>query len=200
MPTITKISPQRSKKRVNVYLDDKFGFGIDLESFVKLNLRVEQEYTKKEIEEIIEKAEYQKTYNKLLRFATLRPRSEREVLYWLKRKKVHESMHKKLFEGLIKLDLLDDEKFARWWIEQRLTFKPRGKRALISELLQKGVERSTIEGVLLDIGVDEVQAAKQLVKKNKHKWAKLKGQEEKKKIWGFLARNGFSWETIKKVV
>lgn len=199
MPTITKISPQRSRKRVNIYLDDKFGFGIDLENFVTLNLRVEQELTTKELNKIIEKAEFQKTYNKLLRFATLRPRSEREVLYWLKRKKVHESIYKKLFSRLKKLELLNDEKFAHWWIEQRLTFKPRGERALISELLQKGVERDVIKSVLLKVDMDEEGKAKELLEKNKAKWDKLKGGERKRKVWGFLARKGFSWETIRKV-
>ena len=45
MPIITAIKSQKKKERVNVYLDDKFGFGIDLENFIKLGLKVEQELT-----------------------------------------------------------------------------------------------------------------------------------------------------------
>ena len=48
MPTITSIKPQRNQKRVNIYLDGKFGFGIDLENLVTLRLRVEQELTEEE--------------------------------------------------------------------------------------------------------------------------------------------------------
>src|SRR3972149_10018566 len=97
MPLITAIKPQKNNKRLNIYLDGKFGFGIDLENFVKLKLKVEQELEDKQIEEIVKKAEFQKTFEKILRFVTLRPRSEKEISNWLRRKKIHESLHKDLF-------------------------------------------------------------------------------------------------------
>jgi len=50
VPVITVISLQKSKNRVNIYLDGKFGFGIDLDNFVKLNLKVEQDLSEEEIE------------------------------------------------------------------------------------------------------------------------------------------------------
>ncbi len=50
---------------------------------------------------------------------------------------------------LIELDLLDDQKFARWWVEQRLRFRPKGNRALTAELLAKGIDREIISQVLL---------------------------------------------------
>src|SRR4030065_449628 len=49
MPVITSIKPQKYTKRVNIYLDGKFGFGIDLVNFVKLGLRVEQSLDDEEI-------------------------------------------------------------------------------------------------------------------------------------------------------
>jgi len=61
MPVITQIKSQKNKKRVNVYLDGKYGFGIDLENFMKMGLKVEQELSEKEISEILKKAEFQKT-------------------------------------------------------------------------------------------------------------------------------------------
>ena len=128
MAIITSIKQQKNKNRVNVYLDDKFGFGIDLDNFVLLHLKVDQELTEEEIEEIVKKAEFQKTYDKLLRFAMVRPRSEREITDYFRRKKVHDSLHKKLLEKLKHLDLIDDAKFAKWWIDQRANFKPKPKR------------------------------------------------------------------------
>ena len=100
MPVITSIKQQKNKNRVNIYLDDKFGFGIDLDNFVLLHLKVNQELTEKEVEEIVKKAEFQKTYDKLLRFVMVRPRSEKEVTDYFRRKKVHESMHLKMLEKL----------------------------------------------------------------------------------------------------
>ena len=200
MPIITAIKPQKNKKRVNVCLDGKFGFGIDLENFMKLALKVEQELTEKEIEEIVRKAEFQKTYDKLVRFATLRPRSKKEIDIWLRKHKVHKSLHKELFNKLKRLELLDDKKFAQWWIEQRTTFRPRGKRALFAELRQKGIDRDLIKEILDEVEIDEEKIARQLLEKKKYKWEKLPKFEAKKKMSEFLARKGFGWEIIKQAI
>jgi len=200
VPTITAIKSQRSKKRVNVYLDGKFGFGIDLENFIKLGLKVEQDLTEKEIEKIIGRVEFQKTLDKLLRFATLRPRSEKEVDYWLKRKKVYISLHKKLFNRLKRLELVGDEKFARWWVEQRNSFRPRSKRILTQELKLKGIDRNIIEDVLFETKIDEAKIAKDLLRKRMYKWERLNRQDAKKKKSEYLARKGFGWDVIRSVV
>jgi len=200
MPEITSIKPQKNGKRVNIYLDDRFGFGIDLENFVVLGLKEGNEYSQEEIESIIKKAQFQKTLDKLLRFATLRPRSQREIRYWLRRKKVHESLNEELFKRLRRLEFLDDEKFAKWWIDQRLSFKPRGKRALKYELFQKGIDKEVIEKILNESEIDEAKIAKKLLEKNTYKWKKYKGLEEKQKKSQFLARKGISWDSIKKLI
>jgi regulatory protein len=200
VPIITAIKPQKNKKRVNIYLDGKFAFGLNLENYVKLGLKVGQGLTEDEVEEIVIKAEFQKTLGKLLKFTTLRPRSKREVSGWLRRKKVHETIHKDLFNRLKRLDLIDDKKFARWWVEQRLTFRPRGTRALRSELYQKGIDRKIIDMVLKETDVDEVEIAKKLLNKKMYRFKKLKKLEAKKKMSEFLARKGFSWNVINAVL
>jgi regulatory protein len=200
MPTITAIKPQRNKNRVNIYLDNKFGFGLDLESFVKLGLKAEQELSEEEVEKIVKKAEFQKTLDKLLKFATLRPRSEKEINDWFKRKKVHESIHKELFNRLKKLELIDDIKFADWWIGQRSQFKPRGKMALGAELRMKGIKKEVVESALSNLKLDEGKIAKELLAKKAYKWQNLPQREAKQKMAQFLARKGFNWEIIEKVL
>jgi len=200
MPTVTSIKPQRNKRRVNIYLDNKFGFGLDLENFVKLGLKVEQELTEEEIEKIVRKGEFQKTLDKLLKFATLRPRSEKEIKDWFKRKKVHESIHKELFNRLKRLELLDDAQFALWWVGQRNQFKPRGKRALESELRMKGIKKEVIESALSSLKIDEGKIAKELLIKKEYKWRNLPKREARQKMGQFLSRKGFSWEIIEKVL
>jgi regulatory protein len=197
---ITDLRPQKNKKRVNVYLDGRFSFGIDLENLVRLDLKIEQEYSEKEIKEIVKKAEFQKTYDKLVRYSTLRPRSKREVEMWLRKYKVHESLHDELFNKLKRLELLDDTEFAKWWVDQRITFRPRGKRALMAELRQKGIDRYIIDEVLSTAEVDEKKMAKKLLERKKYKWEKLGKLEARKKKSEFLARKGFGWEIIKQLV
>ena len=200
MSIITSIKPQKKKDRVNIYLDDKFGFGIDLENFVKLGLKVEQELTDEEIAEIVKKAEFQKTLDKLLRFATLRPRSEKEIHLWLRRKKVHESLHSKLFNRLNRLELINDEKFAKWWVEQRQAFRPKSKRILEGELRMKGINKEIISKVLGEEKIDEEKIARELLEKKMYKWKNLESHLARQKMSQYLAQKGFSWEIIEKTV
>ncbi len=197
---ITSIKPQKNQKRVNIYLDNKFGFGLDLENFVKHHLKVDQELSEEQISEIVKKREFQKSLDKLLRFATLRPRSEKEVRDYLKRKKVHESSFDELFNKLIRLELIDDEKFAKWWVEQRQLFKPKPKRVLSQELRIKGVNNELIKEVLGEIEIDEKNIAKALVQKKMYKWEKLDENTRKQKITQFLAGKGFGWDVIVQII
>lgn len=200
MPMVTLVKPQKNGKRVNIYIDDKFGFGIDLINFVKNELKVGLELSEEKINEIVKKAEFQKTLDKVLRFATLRPRSEKEIMNYLRRKKIHLSIHEELFEKLKHFGLLDDFVFAKWWVEQRMSFKPKGKRALLGELLEKGIKKDVAEDVLGDSGVDEKRIAKELLGKNVRRWERYDSKEAVKKKTEFLARKGFSWEVIKKAL
>jgi regulatory protein len=98
------------------------------------------------------------------------------------------------------LGLIDDEKFAQWWVEQRSLFKPRGKRALEMELRMKGIKKEVIGQVLSDIEVDEEKVARELLNKKSYRWKNLPKREARAKMSAFLARKGFNWEAIEKVL
>jgi len=208
VPTITSIKQQKAKNRVNVYLDDeqssplrgKFGFGIDLDNFVKLGLRVGQELTEKEVEEVVKKAEFQKTLDKLLKFAMVRPRSEKEITDYFRRKKVHDSLWVSLLDKLNHFELLDDKKFAKWWVDQRQNFRPKSTRILKIELTQKGIVREIIEDVLGETKIDEVKMAKDLIERKMYKWKNLEPRVAKQKMSQYLSGKGFGWDIIEKVV
>ena len=197
MPVITSIKPQKNQKRVNIYLDEKFGFGLYLENFIKFGLKIGKEISDGEIEEILKKSEFQITLDKLLRYATLRPRSEQEFKNWLRNHKVHTTLHKRLFNRLKRLELLDDTKFAKWWVGQRLQFKFKSKKELEYELKSKGIDRYIIEDVFAEVNIDEEKFAKGLLEKRKYRWEKLPKLVAKKKMTEFLGRKGFDWEIIK---
>jgi len=197
VPQITSIKQQKKKDRVNVYLDDKFGFGIDLDNFVLLRLRVGQELNEKQIEEIVKKSEFQKTLKKILRFGMVRPRSEKEYKDWLYRKKISEVMYSDLFSKLKSFELMDDEKFARWWIETRAEFSPKSKRVLEFELRKKGIEKEIIRKVLSENVIDEAKIAENLLKKKRTHWENLPKEKKSQKMVEYLVRNGFDFEIAK---
>lgn len=200
MPEVTLLKPQKNGKRVNVYLDGTFGFGIDLDNLVINHIKIGTVLTDEEVQKIIRKAEFQKTLDKLLRFATLRPRSEREIDEYLKRKKVHESMWEELFEKLKHFELLDDAKFAKWWVDQRLAFKKISGKVLKLELFKKGIDKEIVENVLEETPIDEEKMARELLEKRAYKWAGLPEREARQKKFQYLAGKGFDFEIVEKIL
>jgi regulatory protein len=198
MSVISAVKPQKFKKRVNIYLDGKFAFGLDLESFVRFGLKVGGELSEERVTEITKKAEFQKTLDRLLMFATLRPRSEKEINDWMIRKKVNENIKESLVDRIRNLELLDDRKFARWWVDQRVTFKSKSLRDLDYELRNKGITKDIITEILAETEVDELGSAKKLIEKNNYKWSRFSGSIARQKMRIFLARKGFTWDVIKR--
>lgn len=197
---ITSIKSQKIKNRVNVFLDDRFGFGLDGETFLKLGLKVGQELTEEQVLKLKGDNERQKLLSRVLRFVGIRPRSEKEIRRFLQARIPKENEEREdivgwILEKLRGYNLLDDLAFARWWLEQRATFRPRGRRFLTFELKQKGISPEIIEKVLPEVKTDLVIAG-ELLKKKLAGVGKI-SPDRKKKLIVFLGRQGFSWETIK---
>lgn len=200
MPEVTLLKPQKNGKRVNVYLDGVFSFGIDLDNLVLNHIKIGTVLTDDEVEKIIKKAEFQKTLDKLLKFAMLRPRSEKEIDDYLKRKKVHGSMWKDLFEKLKHFELLDDAKFAKWWVDQRLAFKKISGKVLKLELFKKGIKKEIVDDILNETPINEEKMAKELLEKRSYRWEGLEPREAKRKKFQYLAGKGFDFEVVKNIL
>ena len=84
------------------------------------------------------------------RFLEARPRSIAEVRRKLGGLGYRSTLVDEVMTRLIAMDYLDDEAFARSWVESRDRSSPRGEHALRHELGQKGVERSLVDGVLAE--------------------------------------------------
>lgn len=84
------------------------------------------------------------------RFLGVRARSESEVRRRLTVAGYPVELVEAALGRLIEQGYLDDEQFARTWVESRDRARPRGERALRLELAQKGVSREIIETVLAE--------------------------------------------------
>ncbi len=201
MPLITDIKLQKNKKRFNIYLDGKFAFAVSAEALAKAELAIDKEISSEKVEELIKEDEFIKFYDRVLRFLSYRPRSEKELQYWFKRKKVGSETQKLIEKKLRQYKYLDDQEFTRWWIEQRMTFRPFGKRRLSLELRQKGISKEIIEEQLGSLKNEDLsQLAEKLAKKKLKALKGLPYFEARTKLTAFLARRGFRWEIIKEVV
>src|SRR3954453_9466032 len=84
------------------------------------------------------------------RFLEVRSRSVAEVRRRLTSAGYAPSLVEDAVTRLLELGLLDDEAFARAWIESRDRSRPRGERAIRQELGLKGVDRPTVDLVLAE--------------------------------------------------
>ncbi len=148
------------------------------------------------------------------RFLEARARSVAEV----RRRLTGAGYRIDLVEGaiarMLELGMLDDEAFARAWVESRDRARPRGERAIRRELGLKGVDRSTIDlvlserreavtGIPADDGVsvspDQV-AAERLVARNARSLARIADpRQRRQRAYALLARNGFDPEVCRTV-
>lgn len=127
-------------------------------------------------------------------------------------------MKKKIETGVLlklkKQKLINDKDFAFWWVEQRLSFRPKGKNLLRLELMSKGVSKDIAETVLLKVDDQHlaILARKLVEKKIKGYQKSIKGKKlfnkdkkladfkVKQKLFNHLARRGFGMEIVKKVI
>ncbi len=208
MPVITKIEPQKKRKeRYNIYLDGKFTLGLDAETLLKTNLRTGQELDGAALDRLVAEAQYERLLNRALNFISFRPRSEKEIVNYLRqsgRKLKYENteiLAPRVLEKLADLNLINDQQFADWWVDQRRSGRtPFGARRIKSELLAKGLSSPIIEKALAVGGVDEFSLAEAAAEKKAAVYAKLDNRTYRLKMSQFLARRGFSWETIKRIV
>jgi len=200
MPKITKITQQKRSSRVNVYLGERFAFGISKKTLVDFDLFVGKEISQKEINEILEKDQKIKALEKSFRLLGIRPRSKKELEKKLKEKGFAEKIIKNTLKRLKELGYLDDRKFTQAWLEAR-KLSSKGKFVIQRELKEKGVNEEIIKKTLEDYkSEEEFERALKLAEKKRRAYKKLPFFEKKIKISRFLANRGFSWEIISRIL
>ncbi len=99
---------------------------------------------------------------------------------------------------MVDLGYLDDEAFARAWVESRDRAHPRGERGLREELRRKGIVPSLIDEILSERrsasdGTDaDLAAAERLLERNARALARVADpRARRQRAYALLARNGF---------
>jgi len=139
-------------------------------------------------------------YEAAVRYLGGRPHTVAEIHRHLRSKKFEAETIDRAIDRLRAQRYVDDEAFARWWVEQRERFKPRGDRALRTELAQKGVARDVVDIVLGERAPDaDVEQARRALSRPLTRWADMPVAEKRRKIHTYLAARGFDYETIDEV-
>lgn len=205
---ITAISVQlRDKSRVNVSVDGRYRFSLDIIQVADLGIRIGKEYTEEELTALEEESQFGKLYTRSLEYCLVRPRSRREIEQYLYKKTrptrrkdgsvkegVSVALTERVFDRLNEKGYINDEKFARFWVENRNVRKGSSLRKLRAELMTKGVKASIIDEVLSETDRSDENEIDKILEK------KYQRYDDPQKLMAYLARQGFGYDDIKEAI
>ncbi len=194
---ITDVKVQkRNRKRVNVYLDGEYAFSVGLLAGASLGRG--KVLSDAEIEELQRLDSAETAHDRTLNYLAYRPRSSSEVRRYLGDKGFAEDVAEEVVGRLSGAGLLGDLSFARFWVENRETFRPRGQVLLRQELREKGISDALIDEVLAE--TDEGRSAYEAGIQRAKRYAHLDDEAFTEKMYGFLRRRGFDYEVVRETV
>lgn len=192
-------------------VDGVYRFSLDVFQYADLDIKVGKEYTDEELHNLEQESQFGKLYARTLEYCLIRPHSAKEVRDYLWRKTrttkvktkqgelkerigVSLALTERVFDRLVEKGYVDDEKFTRYWVENRSLTKGVSRRKLIAELRTKGVEQAVVEAALHSTErSDEAELEKVIAKKRKR-------YPDNHKFMVYLAGQGFSYDAIKQAL
>ncbi len=196
---VTALKAQaRNPKRVNVFLDGQFAFG--LAKIEAIRLRVGQELDEAAVARLQQADTEEQAYERALKLLSSRPRSEDEIRRKLREHKVADETIEAVMAHLRRAGLVDDAAFANYWVENRAAFRPRSQRMLKAELKRKGVGDAALAHALATTNDAEAAYALAAKRVRSAKLAEAPYPDFRRRLGDYLARRGFDYETIGPIV
>ena len=193
---ITRLAVQKKNPRcVNVYLDGDFAFGLYRDTAAWLEIG--QILTDEKIKKLLDEDQKADVYTKALDFISYKPRTSAEIRRKLYEEGYDESLINETLSRLSESGLLNDERYAEQWVEERQLLRPRSRRSLEYELRKKGIPDHLIQSAVE--AVDDFQSAYGTAEKRLYRYEGLNKYEFRNKLGNFLAGKGYSYDVIAEV-
>lgn len=206
MAVIAKITVQkRNKERYNIFLDhgqgEEYAFSVDEVVLISHNLKKGLEIDKAELEKIIYEDHIRKGYQQAINFLSYRMRSTKEVADYLEKKEIEEEVSLIIQRRLQEQGYLNDNQFAKAFVQSRVNLALKGPIKIKQELIEKGVSEKDIEDSLtLFNEEDQIVKAIKLIEKNDRAKARISKKEQYRKTYINLLSKGFSKEVIDRAI
>jgi len=153
-----------------------------------------------EVGELLDRDAAERAFQRALHFLAARPRSAFEVRRRLRAAGVEDQLASEVIDRLRRQGLLDDAQFAAYWVEQRQAFKPRGPRALRSELRAKGIAAETMIPAIRAAAEDQGDAACRAGLREARRRCAYDEIEFTQALGKYLARRGFDYGVTRAAV
>lgn len=197
-------SQQKDKNRINVFVDGKYRFSLNIFQVGELGIKVGAEYSEEELVALETESQFGKMYTRALEYCLSRPHSAKEVRDYLYRKTrdtrtqtgdikkgVSPEITQRVFDRLVDRNYINDEKFASYWFENRNLKKGTSMRKMVAELRAKGVENSIIEVLLANSERSDTEEIQKIIAKKRSRYP------DEQKLIAYLARQGFNYDDIR---
>lgn len=186
---ITDINLQtHNPDRVNIFVDGQYFCALAIWQVGELKLKVGQTIDKAKLEEA---SLFGKYYTLAVKYCLMRPHSILEVERYLHRKQIKSNLISQIIKRLKLNNYLDDNLFAKWWIENRHRKQGISQQKLALELKQKGINSEIIKQHLAKSDRDEIIELKKVISK------KSKRYDDQQKLIKYLMGRGFRYHDIK---
>lgn len=201
--TITKIELQKkNKNRASIYIDDKFAFGLHVNVVYDYGLKSGMEIDEDLKKELLASDSAKQARLYAIKLIDYRPRCEAEVRKKMKEKGFSSEEIEETIDYLKDNHFLNDEEFARLYIESKLDIKKWGLNRIGYQLGALGVSRETIDKCLDEYrdSTDEYATALALAEKKMASLTKDDREARYRKLSGFLGRKGYSYDVISRIL
>ena len=200
MSIITKIEAQKNnRERVNIYIDDNFFSGLDLELVYSLNLSKGKEINEKELKELIYKDNISKAKSKAFKIINKAEQSEKTLRDKLS--DYDEDIIDIVIGYLKDCKFINDKDFAKRIAHSNSNVSRFGKNKIKQNLYKKGIDKEYIDEAIEDIDEDiEFENALYLAEK---RFKSIKNEDKRKvyqKLMQHLTYKGFSYDITKKAI
>ncbi len=191
---------------MSIFADGEFLIGLSKETFLRAGLRVGDEISRSQVDDLIARETLLSAKSAALRLLAHRPRSEKEIVDRLREKEFADGTISMILVELRMAGLVNDAAFARSFIRNSLTLRPLGEIQLRRKLLMLGVPRRVVDGALSETltDVDMIDVARQTAivyqRRLQHSPAPGDPRKTRNRISAHLARRGYSWSTINTVL
>lgn len=183
----------KNQNRVNIFINGKYDFSLDISQLVDFKLKVGQKLSKEELEKYHKASAYGKLYQRTLEWALTRPHSIKETKDYLYRKKAEKEDQEKILKTLQEKKYLNDEVFAKFYVENRFVKKGISRKRLQLELARKGVSKEIAEAAIASTDRTDEDEIKKIIAKKRNKY-------DDEKLIAYLTRQGFSYQLSKDLV
>lgn len=195
-----------ARQQINIECDDGTKFIVHEEVVAQLGLRKDDQLTGDAVNKLAAAEEISRAKEKALRFISYRLRTVKEVRRKLTEHEFLPSVIDRVIEQLLSIRVLDDQAFAEAYIRDALAHKPAGGKLIRQRLRLLGVDNQIIDQAIHTSPLTDEElpiaqeAAAKYMRKMEDTSSRLSSDKRRQRLTNFLARRGFSWNTISAVV